>query len=302
MTKYLDYEGLQHLCDRLDFRIKSKRNEVKNILHGPIRVNRINNKYFLKNGFVNIKIPANKGGNTYKYNIEFIKSINHNSEITYFDNVEIFDLSQYGYVIDEEQQSFPIVAKNYLKHDEFANGQNIHVRCKDFPLFGSYKIIYVDDDEETPGEHNIRVGIYVREEYTNRIIYNSTNSVAMINGDRVLIYQPTIADVKRLEYLYGDGFFKNFKDRRIIIYYRKKVIRGNLSNNLRKDVKTQPRYVYRRVNVDSPATNSRRVFKSRTNLYKMKLYNKRLRAKSNFTTVHLTTDTNTSRFKRVDIL
>lgn len=298
MTKYLDYEGLQYLYDRLDFRIKSKRNEVKNILHGPIRVNRINNKYFLKNDCVNIKIPANKGENTYKYNIRFVKSINSdNGYITYFDNVKIVDLPADGNAKNQEQLSFPIVAQQYEESGLFANGQNINATSPDFPLFGSYKIIYISKDANN--EDEINIDILVKTENKDSVIFNSTKSVRMLNGERTLLYKPTRLDILSLEQKYNLSL-QNFEDRRLIIYYKKMATRGNLRNGLREAENASKRYVYRKSNTEYGKDNKQKVFKSRTNLYKIKLYNKRLRAKSNFTSAHIIVY-NTG-FGRIDIL
>lgn len=298
MTKYLDYEGLQHLYDRLDFRIKSKRNEVKNILHGPIRVNRINNKYFLKNDCVNIKIPANKGENTYKYNIRFVKSIDAYGNITYFDNVKIADLPADGNAKNQEQLSFPIVAQPYEESGIFANGQNINATSPDFPLFGSYKIIYIGKDSSN--EDEINVEILVKAENENSVIFNSTKSVRMVYGQRTLLYQPTLADILQLEKKYSSFGLNGFEDRRLIVYYKKMSIRGNLRNGLRKAKNSSKRYVYRKSQVQYGKNNKHKVFKSRTNLYKIKLYNKRLRAKSNFTSAHIIVYKTS--FGRIDIL
>lgn len=272
-------------------------NEVKNILHGPIRVNRINNKYFLKSNCVNIKIPANKGENTYKYDIKFIKSIDSAGNTEYFDNIEITNLPEDGIIRNHEQLSFPIEAQPYKAGNNFANGQNINVTCPDFPLFGSYKIICIAKDFNDVNK--IYIDILVKAENENSVIFNSTKSVRMVNGMRTLLYQPTRADILTLEQKYNLSL-QNFEDRRLIIYYKKMATRGNLRNGLREAENASKRYVYRKPNTQYGKDNKQKVFKSRTNLYKIKLYNKRLRAKSNFTSAHIIVY-NTS-FGRIDIL
>ena len=295
MVSFLDKEGLAYFYEKVHFQIKAKRPKLINILHGPIKLNKINNEYFLNH--IVVKIPANKDtGKNYKYYVDFVKSYNPDTgEKELFPIKYIYELMTDG-INGVEVSGFPIKAIKYDpygKGEPLNNGKNYKIYL-DFgntglsPKYFSFKVVKIIKKEETETDTSVYIDIYVKEIDIHTPIYNSTGSVSLLNKKRSLTFLPT---KNIIESIYSPDMENPMN--KLQVYYKKLSRRGNIKNNLRS--KSISRYIYRK-SIYSTLVGTNKAFKSRNNLYKIRYYSNKMRAKSNLVDAYV------GKNKRIKIL